>query len=82
MHHNAGGGPSRHVARFVLTPSWEYKADVTNGVEMKQIYLDYNAGTPIAPSVIEAMMPWLADGYGNASSIHWAGAAYGRPALH
>ena len=28
---------------------------------MRQIYLDYNATTPIAPSVQEAMQPFLAD---------------------
>ena len=29
------------------------------------IYLDYNASTPIAPSVVAAMAPFLADHYGN-----------------
>jgi len=38
------------------------------------IYLDYNASTPIAPEVAEAMRPFLATGYGNPSSPHWAGA--------
>ena len=38
------------------------------------IYLDYNASTPIAPEVAEAMRPFLADHYGNPSSGHWAGA--------
>ena len=37
------------------------------------IYLDYNASTPMAPSVQEAMMPFLAEHYGNPSSAHWAG---------
>jgi cysteine desulfurase len=40
---------------------------------MRQIYLDYNASTPIAPSVQEAMAPFLAGNYGNPSSTHWAG---------
>ena len=37
------------------------------------IYLDYNASTPIAPAVREAMLPFLAEHYGNPSSGHWAG---------
>lgn len=41
---------------------------------MRQIYLDYNASTPIAPEVVEAMQPFLSEHYGNPSSHHWAGA--------
>jgi cysteine desulfurase len=37
---------------------------------MKRIYLDYNASTPIAPSVLEAMMPYLTQKFGNPSSSH------------
>ena len=37
------------------------------------IYLDYNATTPIAPEVLEAMLPYLRDNYGNPSSSHEAG---------
>lgn len=40
------------------------------------VYLDYNATTPIDPVVLEAMMPWLRNPYGNASSRH----EYGRAA--
>jgi len=40
---------------------------------MTQIYLDYNASTPIAPEAAEAMQPFLTDHYGNPSSSHWAG---------
>jgi cysteine desulfurase len=39
---------------------------------MKQIYLDYNASTPIDPAVTAAMTPFLQDHYGNPSSGHWA----------
>jgi cysteine desulfurase len=42
---------------------------------MKRIYLDYNATTPIAPSVQEAMLPFLAEHYGNPSSGHALGHA-------
>src|SRR3972149_2706449 len=38
-----------------------------------RIYLDYNASTPIASEVAEAMRPFLTDHYGNPSSHHWAG---------
>jgi len=37
------------------------------------IYLDFNASTPIAPEVAEAMQPFLTQHFGNPSSLHWAG---------
>ena len=37
---------------------------------MTRIYLDYNASTPIAPQVLEAMMPYLTTKFGNPSSSH------------
>lgn len=37
---------------------------------MTRIYLDYNASTPIAPQVLEAMMPYLTSRFGNPSSSH------------
>lgn len=40
---------------------------------MKQIYLDYNATTPLDGRVLEAMLPFLKDRYGNASSVHHFG---------
>ena len=36
-------------------------------------YLDYNATTPVDAAVLDAMLPFLADNFGNASSIHSAG---------
>ena len=42
---------------------------------MRQIYLDYNATTPIAPSVQEAMLPFLTEHFGNPSSNHALGRA-------
>lgn len=39
-------------------------------------YLDHNATTPLDPAVLEAMLPWLREQYGNASSRH----EYGRAA--
>ncbi len=37
------------------------------------VYLDYNATTPCAPEVVEAMLPWFAERYGNAGSAHALG---------
>ncbi len=45
---------------------------------MDRIYLDYNASTPIDPSVRNAIFPYLESAYGNPSSAHWAG----MPARH
>ncbi len=39
----------------------------------KRYYFDHNATTPIAPEVLEAMMPALTGVYGNASSLHHFG---------
>jgi cysteine desulfurase len=40
---------------------------------MSRIYLDYNASTPLAPQVAQAMRIALEGHYGNPSSAHWAG---------
>ena len=37
------------------------------------IYCDHNATTPIRPEVLDAMLPFLRDEYGNASSVHRSG---------
>lgn len=39
----------------------------------REIYLDYNASTPMAKEAVEAMRPFLTEHYGNPSSLHWAG---------
>ncbi|MFQ6030118.1 MAG: cysteine desulfurase family protein, partial [Dehalococcoidia bacterium] len=38
------------------------------------VYLDYNATTPIDPQVVEAMLPYVHQYYGNPSSSHQFGA--------
>jgi len=38
-----------------------------------RVYLDNAATTPIDKTVVEAMMPYLTDFFGNPSSIHWHG---------
>lgn len=40
---------------------------------MKRIYMDNNATTAVRPEVLEAMLPFYKEQFGNPSSIHWAG---------
>ena len=39
----------------------------------RRVYLDHNASTPVHPEVLEAMLPYFADRFGNPSSIHGFG---------
>lgn len=43
---------------------------------MRRIYLDYTATTPVDKRVVDAMVPYFASTFGNASSVH----SYGREA--
>jgi cysteine desulfurase len=40
---------------------------------MRRVYLDHSATTPVDPRVLAAMMPYLTENYGNASSVHLFG---------
>ncbi len=44
---------------------------------MKTVYVDNNATTRIAPEVLESMMPFLTERYGNPSSMHSFGGTVG-----
>ena len=45
---------------------------------MRTVYVDNNATTRVAPEVIEAMMPYFSDYYGNPSSMHFFGGQVAR----
>lgn len=44
-----------------------------DGRRMRAIYLDHNATTPVAPSVLDAMLPFLRAEFGNPSSSYALG---------
>ena len=42
---------------------------------MREVYLDYGATTPLRPEVVEAMIPYLKEKFGNPLSLHRFGEA-------
>jgi len=42
----------------------------------RRVYLDHNASTPVHPEVVQAMLPYFGERFGNPSSVH----AFGRDA--
>ncbi len=42
---------------------------------MRKVYLDHIAGTPVHPDVMEAMLPFLKDSFGNPQNMHSFGQA-------
>ncbi len=62
-----GAGP-------VASDESEAEVRVTKPVRpRRQVYLDHNATTPVDPDVLDAMLPFLENEYGNPSSIHSRG---------
>jgi cysteine desulfurase len=41
--------------------------------DIRRVYLDHSATTPADPRVVEAMLPYLMEKFGNASSVHFFG---------
>jgi cysteine desulfurase len=41
--------------------------------DIPRVYLDHSATTPVDPRVVEAMLPYLIEKFGNASSVHFFG---------
>lgn len=46
-------------------------------MDKRQVYLDHSATTPVDPRVVEAMLPYFTETFGNPSSLH----QYGQAAL-
>ena len=49
--------------------------DAGDSGRQRRIYMDYAAGSPVDERVLEAMMPYFSELYGNPSSIHSSGRA-------
>ena len=60
--------------RRCLRPPQRLRKGSEAAMNEKRIYLDFNASTPLASQVIEAMRPLLTEHFGNPSTHHWAGA--------
>jgi len=59
--------------RAVQKPACDIKESFKEKKVQRQVYLDHNATTPLAPEVLEKMLPMLQDDFGNPSSIHTVG---------
>jgi len=49
------------------------KPGANNMSDIRRVYLDHSATTPADPRVVEAMLPYLTEKFGNASSVHFFG---------
>ncbi len=48
-----------------------------NGIPLRSVYLDHAATTGVLPEVVDAMLPYYTEKYGNPSSVHaWGRAAH------
>ncbi len=71
-----GGDSVRRPGTDVPTGEDEHRAPPGPAASERArrfVYLDNNATTPVDPMVREAMLPYLAEEFGNPSSIHHAG---------
>lgn len=67
--------PLGNFEDFLRVDLWGVYAD-----KLAVIYLDANATTPLLPEVLEAMLPWLREGFSNPSGAY-AGAKLARRAI-
>src|SRR4030095_577103 len=68
---NRGGTPKKRDAHPGRSRrDSDRSSDMTN----EPIYLDHNATTPVLPEVVDAMLPYLREHFGNPSSGHVYGA--------
>ena len=56
-----------------LLGDWLARAGRNRMTETRKVYLDHSATTPADPRVVEAMLPYLTEKFGNASSVHFFG---------
>src|SRR5262249_31468413 len=62
---------------FSSSPSRAQGNILARGAPMnRRVYLDHNASTPVHPEVVQAMLPYFEELYGNPSSVH----SFGREA--
>jgi len=54
----------------IYDANWQPSRSYLDRSEPDQIYLDYNATTPVDPKVAEEMLPYLTRHFGNPSSIY------------
>lgn len=60
----------RRLVMLNNTGRFLFGSAVKGSLTMSVIYLDHSASTPVDPRVIEAMLPYFSDIYGNTSSSH------------
>jgi cysteine desulfurase len=67
----------KRLPRFYVTSKdlrrFDPQPESCTNLSMKPIYLDYNATTPVDPAVLEEMLPYLREHFGNPSSAHGYG---------
>jgi cysteine desulfurase len=61
------------LSGFVVRNFQKFPVIISAMVKYKYVYLDYAATTPVDPRVMQAMMPFFTDGFGNPSSYHYYG---------